>query len=379
MNFLSLLLKEFKAFLANKGVLFVVIGGSIMYGMLYPLPYLNDVVANQKIALVDEDNSALSRQFAFMAQSSNSLNIAYKSPSMLEARELLKEEKIYGILHIPYHFEANIYKQIPTTIDFYANANYLLIYGTLATAVVDSVNALNDEIKFKRNAQREEAKLETNIVGIKPIALYNPSEGYLNYALSSVFVFILHQVMLIGASMLTSARRLETISCGKKQIACILSARLVMFMVVLSVFMMLYFGVLFPIHGIERHASALVVFINSAVFMLSTLSLGIFLGTWIKNPAYTTQIVLISSLPLIFMMGFVWPFESLPIGLQVFANMIPAYHGISLLVRLNQMQAEFVDVASHFYALLTIFVVSFVGSVWKLGIIKAQKSTHANA
>ncbi|WP_104747485.1 ABC transporter permease [Helicobacter cetorum] len=373
MNFLSLLLREFKAFLLHRGVLFVVIGGPIMYGLLYPLPYLNDVVTHQKIALVDEDNTISSRKLAFMVQSSNALRIAYKSPSMLEAKKLLKEEKVHGILHIPYHFETDIYKQVPMVVDFYANANYFLIYGTLATAVIESINAFNDEIKFKRNAQREEAKLETNIVGIKPIALYNPSEGYLNYALSSVFVFILHQVMLIGASMLTSARRLETLSFSKKQIALVLMARLLMFMTILSVFVMLYFGVLFPIHGIERHASALVVFSNSLVFVLSTLSLGIFLGTWIKNPAHTTQIILISSLPLIFMMGFVWPFESLPSYLQGFAQLVPAYHGISLLVRLNQMHAEFIDVASHFYALLGILAVSFILSVYKLSSLSVTK------
>ncbi|MFA4763508.1 ABC transporter permease [Helicobacter pylori] len=361
---------ELRAIVSYKGVLLILIGAPLIYGLLYPLPYLKDIVTQQKIALVDEDNSFLSRQLAFMAQSSNELEIAFFSPSMLEAKKLLKEEKIYGILHIPSHFEANIHKQVPVTIDFYANSNYFLIYGALANAVVESINALNDEIRFKRNAQIEEAELGTDGIKIRPIALYNPSEGYLNYALSSVFVFILHQVMLIASSMFTSSRRLELAFLDKKQIALRLCARLLVFMAAFSVFILWYFGALFSFYGIERHGSALMVFLNSLIFMLATLSLGSFLGAWIKNEAHTTQIVLISSLPLIFMMGFVWPFESLPSYLQVFVQIVPAYHGISLLGRLNQMHAEFVDVSFHFYALIAIFIASFIGSVFKLSSLK---------
>ncbi len=305
-----------------------------------------------------------------MAQSSNELEIAFFSPSMLEAKKLLKEEKVYGILHIPSHFEANIHKQVPVTIDFYANSNYFLIYGALANAVVESINALNDEIRFKRNAQIEEAELGTDGIKIRPIALYNPSEGYLNYALSSVFIFILHQVMLIASSMFVSSKRLELAFLDKKQIALRQFARLLIFMGAFSVFILWYFGALFSFYGIERHASALMVFLNSSIFMLATLSLGSFLGAWIKNEAHTTQIVLISSLPLIFMMGFVWPFESLPSYLQAFVQIVPAYHAISLLGRLNQMHAEFIDVSIHFYALIAIFIASFIGSVFKLSSLK---------
>ncbi|GAA7507011.1 ABC transporter permease [Helicobacter pylori] len=370
MNFFKILLMELRAIVSHKGVLLILIGAPLIYGLLYPLPYLRDIVTQQKIALVDEDNSFLSRQLAFMAQSSNELEIAFFSPSMLEAKKLLKEEKIYGILHIPSHFEANIHKQVPVTIDFYANSNYFLIYGALANAVVESINALNDEIRFKRNTQIEEAELGTDGIKIRPIALYNPSEGYLNYALSSVFIFILHQVMLIASSMFVSSRRLELALLDKKEIALRLCARLLVFVAAFSVFILWYFGALFSFYGIERHGSALMVFLNSLIFMLATLSLGSFLGAWIKNEAHTTQIVLISSLPLIFMMGFVWPFESLPSYLQAFVQIVPAYHAISLLGRLNQMHAEFIDVSIHFYALITIFIASFIGSVFKLSSLK---------
>lgn len=36
-------------------------------------------------------------------------------------------------------------------IDFYVNFNYFLIYGVLVNVVVESINVLNDEIRFKCN------------------------------------------------------------------------------------------------------------------------------------------------------------------------------------------------------------------------------------
>ncbi|RVZ24031.1 ABC transporter permease, partial [Helicobacter pylori] len=83
MNFFKILLMELRAIVSHKGVLLILIGAPLIYGLLYPLPYLKDIVTQQKIALVDEDNSFLSRQLAFMAQSSNELEIAFFSPSML--------------------------------------------------------------------------------------------------------------------------------------------------------------------------------------------------------------------------------------------------------------------------------------------------------
>ncbi|GAA8037506.1 hypothetical protein HpBT081_17450 [Helicobacter pylori] len=37
---------------------------------------------------------------------------------------------------------------------------------------------------------------------------------------------------------------------------------------------------------------------------------------------------------------------------------------------MNQMHAEFIDVSIHFYALIAIFIASFIGSVFKLSSLK---------
>ena len=59
MRFLYALMSEYKAIFTNRVVVLVVVVGSMVYGLLYPMPYLHDIVTKQKILFFDEDKSTL--------------------------------------------------------------------------------------------------------------------------------------------------------------------------------------------------------------------------------------------------------------------------------------------------------------------------------
>jgi ABC-2 type transport system permease protein len=48
-----------------------------------------------------------------------------------------------------------------------------------------------------------------------------------------------------------------------------------------------------------------------------------------------------SSVPFIFLSGFVWPLEAMPTAVNLFAKLIPSTSAMHGLVRLNQMSAGF--------------------------------------
>ena len=57
MNFLTLVYHELKAVLTNPHVLLTAFGGVVLYSFLYPLPYAQKVVRDQKIAVVNHDKT----------------------------------------------------------------------------------------------------------------------------------------------------------------------------------------------------------------------------------------------------------------------------------------------------------------------------------
>jgi len=56
------------------------------------------------------------------------------------------------------------------------------------------------------------------------------------------------------------------------------------------------------------------------------------------------MLVILSSLPIVFMAGFAWPTNMLPMPLYGLSQLIPAIPGIQGFLKLNQMGAEFYQI-----------------------------------
>ena len=57
------LLAELKAVVSDTGVAGLIILAPLLYGALYPQPYLGQLLRNLPIAVVDQDHTELSREF----------------------------------------------------------------------------------------------------------------------------------------------------------------------------------------------------------------------------------------------------------------------------------------------------------------------------
>ncbi|WP_247598866.1 ABC transporter permease [Helicobacter salomonis] len=357
-------LEEFRTIFAHAGVRFIIIVGPLFYAFLYPLPYKNDIVTRQSVALVDMDQSTLSRRLIAMLESAPGIHIAHFPKSLQDAKKLLEEEKVFGIILVPAFFERAIYTSTPVHVELYANANYFLIYGAIANASIDVLNALSDAIKTHKSLFEAQIAKEHNLLSLQTIPLYNPSVGYLNYAIANVFIFILHQTLLIGASMLTCAQaRFIPHFFGALSLVWV---RCLCFSVIYIFLALLYFGVLFPYYGIHIHANPSALLGFTSLFLMATASCGVVLGTFLRKPMQATQIILLSSLPLVFMVGFIWPLELLPSFLHALLQIVPAYHGISAMVMFNQLGAPLQTTLPHCIALVGILICASLLGAWRL-------------
>ncbi|PAF41228.1 ABC transporter permease [Helicobacter sp. 11S03491-1] len=374
MSFLKILYQEFRAIFSNIAVIFVVIVGSILYGFLYPSAYKNDVVVSQKIAVVDMDNTSLSKELIFLIQATPQVDVEEVTFSVKQAKELLEHGIVYGILEIPQNFQANIHKKIPTKLVYSANASYFLIYGAIVDGIYRAIEEISSRIKLKRVFLQGGVKNEsTDLIMHHSIPLFNPSVGYINYALAAILIFILHQTLIAGAGILGASQN-EKNSQGiygywnEAGALKLVLARISAFFMIYILLFLLYFGVLFQLYGIHIQANAISFWCFGIMFILCCASFGVLFGLLVKNPVLPTQIVLISSLPLVFMMGFIWPVELLPDWVVWFVRFIPAFSGINGLVRINQMGADLVLVMEYFYWLLGLFISSLVISVFVISL-----------
>ncbi|RDU71037.1 ABC transporter permease [Helicobacter aurati] len=372
-TFMETVWQEIQAICGNITVMFIVIVGSLLYAVLYPTPYYKDIVLKQKIAVIDFDNTTLSKDFIFAVNAHPNIEVSYNLYSLKQAQELLEKHLIYGILSIPRGFQANANKGVPTKLLYRANASYFLVYGAIIEGLNDVGNAFSSQIKHKMHLVQKQIDIakDSTLVHFTSIPLFNYSMGYINYALAAILVFILHQTLIAGSMVITATQnRLHKQGIKAYFNTCsvyhLFLARILVFTVIYSLLFLLYFGLFFKLYGIHIHAHIVDFWCFSVIFIVCCASFGIFLGSFISNVALPTQIILLSSLPLVFMMGFIYPIHLLPSFLQTFVHFIPAYHGINGLIKLNQMSASMRGVMPHFYALSGIFICCTWAALYRL-------------
>lgn len=350
-GFYEIFLLELKAIFTSVSAMLIIFGGSLFYLFLYPTPYYKDVVSAQKVAIIDYDSTTSSRELIRFFKASPYLDVEEVFYSPQNAQELIESNRVYGLLIIPNDFEKHLYERIPPTIAIMANASYLLIYGAIANAATDAISAFNTYLKQKQNIT------EYDILVPKLIPLFNPSMGYINYTLAPILIFILHQTLIAGAGVIGGTQNQQFIQGARTYYAwanplIIVLSKLMVFFCIYSVLFLLYFGFAYAFYGVHVHAHILDFWLFSIAFILSTAAFGIFFGTLLPNRALSTQIIMLASMPIVFLLGFMWPKAQIAPWASDVVAFLPAYHGINGLLELNQMGASFGSVWDYFMSLL---------------------------
>jgi len=157
----------------------------------------------------------------------------------------------------------------------------------------------------------------------------------------------------------------------------LLLARSAVFLGLYLVFSLYYFGFALDMYGVNRLAAAWDILKLLVPFLLAVVCLGVALGQLYNQAETATQVILFSSMPVLFSSGFIWPVSEIPTWLVTVSQLFPSTAAIQGLLQLNQMGADF-EMVSHFqtqlllqcvgYALLAIMLLAYKQRKYSLNI-----------
>lgn len=348
---MNIFISELKSIFTSVSAMLIIFGGSLFYLFLYPTPYYSDTVAAQKIVILDNDNTQSSRHLIFLAKSSPYLEVISVLDDPNEAQQLIETHRAYGIVMIPQDFEKHLYQRIPPVVPIMANASYLLIYGAIANAMADVIAEFNAQITFALQTH-EYSLLEPEL-----IPLFNPSMGYINYTLAPILIFILHQTLVAGAGIIGGTQNQQFSQGVRNYYATtnpllLVLSKIFIFFCIYVVLFAFYFGFAYEFYGVHVNAHIVDFWLFSIAFIFATSAFGVCFGTLLPKRALSTQIVMLASMPIVFLLGFMWPREQIATWINDIITFLPAYSGINGLLRLNQMGASFGDIWEYFLSLL---------------------------
>ncbi len=349
MKLSELLSMEVKSVFTSSALMLTIFGGVIFYSILYPLPYKKQVVREQKITIVDLDNSQTSRKFARMLDATPQIKIVHRAASIHEAKEIMLRKKLAGIVVIPKHFYKDLLMNKRPTIAYGGDASYFLVYGTILQGLTATEETMTAQVKVKRllnsNQPLQQAKTSYTSLRLEAHPLFNETNGYVNYVIPAIFVLILHQTMLMAMGILAGSQKEQMVADKNHYLRqarpmSLLLIRSLIFIGIYSLLSLYYYGPAFHFYDIPQRASISSLTLLNIIFLLATAFLGVIIGSIIGKKESAVILILISSMPIVFGSGFIWPTTEIPILVQLPLQFIPAVPAIKAFVLLNQAGAD---------------------------------------
>lgn len=378
---------EFLAISTSYAVLLVLMGGIFMYGLLYNYMYAPNIVTDIPIAIVDNSQSKLSRNFIRWMDATPQAEVYAQAIDYQEAKEWMKDGKIQGILYLPHDFEERVFRGDEAVFSLYATTDAFLYFEALQEASSRVMLAINDKYRPDEAVflppQGLLAVAMAQPVNIEGTALYNYTEGYGSYLIPAVMMIIIFQTLLMVIGMVTGE---EYSSKGIRIFAPFgngwgVSTRIVVgktfvYCSLYAVFSFFLLGLLPYFFSIPNIGNGLYIILLLIPYLLATSFLGLAVSRYFTDSEAPLLMIAFFSVGLIFLSGVSYPLELMPWYWRIAHYIFPAAPGTLAFIKLNSMGASMADIKTEYVALWIQVIVYFIMSIGVYN--KKLKLIHIN-
>ena len=358
-------LATWRAMLADKGALTLLFVGGVLYSFFYPLPYTKEVVQRVPVAVVDQDRSSMSRQMTRFAMAHPALRLVAVTPDLPSAQHLLWRGDVMGVLIIPDGLQTQVLAGRAAQAQVAGNGLYLMLNKVALNGLAEVVGTVSAGIELKRLAAATpstyQAADQRAPIAFDAVPLFNVKEGYGAYVVPGVATLIVQQTLLIGMTMLFGTwyqRKTFPLPGGRTA-----GAYLGMLLAFASVALLnccYFFGFVFWFQDYPRGGNFGGLLLLLPLFSLTVAAFGMLLAMLFRTRERGTQLMIATSMPVLFLAGLTWPVSSMPVVLQWLRWLLPSTAGIQGFVALNQMGASLYEIRHEVAGLAGLFVVCAV-------------------
>jgi ABC-2 type transport system permease protein len=354
---------EMRRVLNDRGVFGLIVMAPVLYGILYPQPYLGQLLRKIPIAVVDQDHTEVSRDLVQALNADEAVTVALRADTLADAQAALGRREVFAILGIPVDTEREVLKGNKARLAAYVDSAYFLLFNRTLEGISEASGAVTEEIA-EHGARTDGSLAHAAVTRVSPVELlsqplFNPTGGYASYVVPAAFILILQQTLFLGVASLGGVayeqggglgRRGRT---GTRAIIGQAVAHLCLAMPGLA----LYLIILPRIYGFSTLGNVLELFLFAVPFVLSVSFQAQFVSMWFKRRETAVVLFIAVSLPLFFMVGVSWPVEAIPDTLRSASRIFPSTSAIPGFVRIDQMGATLHDVWRDWTSLWALTVV----------------------
>lgn len=320
-QFLSFVRKEFFHVLRDKKTLLILFGMPVVQILLFGFALTNEV-KNSKIAIADFSKDASSVRIIAKIAASRYFDIQEDIRSEREIEKAFRQGKIKLAVIFPQAFDHTLHHQNKVQIQVIADASDPNTANTLISYLSSIIRDYQTSIGEQGNSASYHITPEVRM-------LYNPQLKGAPSFVPGVMALILMLVCV----MMTAISIVKEKESGTMEILLVSPFNPLMIIVskaipylllsLINVASILFLSVYLldlPVNG-----SIVLLLIESILFIVTCLSLGIFISIKSSTQQGAMTVSLMGMmLPTIMLSGFMFPIENMPLALQWVSNIIPS-------------------------------------------------------
>jgi ABC-2 type transport system permease protein len=315
----SIVLKELRQLRRDRLTFAMIVGIPTMQLVLFGYA-INLDVRHLEAAVLDEADTARSRELVAGMEATDVIDFRFRAATAADVDALFRRGEISAALVVPSDFESRVERGDRAAVQLIVDGSEQVIQAaarqlagfplddvrgwTTAVAPIEVVNFYNPERRAAVNTVPGLVGviLTMTMVLFTAIALVRERErGNLEMLIATP----------VSPWELTLGKVLPFVGIGVVQVTVVLVLGELLFDV--------------PLRGslVELYAAAL-------VFIVASLSLGVFLSTLARSQFQAMQMAFFTFLPQILLSGFMFPFAGMPLAAQWFAEFLPLTHFLRL-------------------------------------------------
>lgn len=326
--------KEVRQLLRDSRMLYVLFGFPLLLLVLFGYA-INFDVKNIQIAVYDQDNSDISREFYNSLNATEYFEIIKYIGDEDEIKKILDKKEAQAVIVIPKDFSKNIYKpgeepKIQFLVDGVDGNTATIIYNYFNAATSSFNYKLQSEILSKRGAIfNPPINLETRF-------WFNPELKTANFLVPGLIamILIITAVISVALSIVREKERgtIEQINVSSINNFELLIGKSIPFVIIAMIDAVIILIAGFILFGIVIKGSLILLFFSTLIFIAASISLGIFISAVSDSQQIAfTMATFASLLPAMILSGFIFPIEGMPFLIQILTNITPAKYFIVIL------------------------------------------------
>lgn len=360
--------KEFYTIFRDQAVLVFFIALTLLYPLVYTYIYSNEVVRKVPVAVVNNSNSSVSREFIRNWNASANVDVVAKCADLEEARELMYRKEIYGILQIPAEFGKQIARGEQAHVSLFCDMGGLLNYKALLLAASEVSIAMGKNIQVAGLdvVTKKQGEIAASPVRIEEIKMFNPQGGFASFIIPAVLVLVIQQSLLLGVGTIAGTardrsrkKRLIPANRHYRNPFSILIGKMLAYLPVYLVMSFWVFLIVPRIFGLTQIGGKGELLVFLLPFLLACVFFAITLSFLCKEREMPFLLFVFTSIPLMFISGISWPRTAIPDYWVAFSKIFPSTHGIDGFVKINNMGASLTEVLPEWHSLWILTAVYF--------------------